>query len=365
MRILIATDAWTPQINGVVRTLSELRAASQAQGAILSFLTPEAFPTLPLPTYRDIRLALPLPGVIERHIRAVKPHAIHIATEGPIGLLVRRYCGKHRLAFTTSFHTRFPDYISARLPIPESWVWAWLRWFHCGGHAVMAATPSLAEELTARGFPNVRLWPRGVDTELFRPRADAEIGLPRPIFLSVGRVAVEKNLREFLSLDLPGTKVVVGDGPDRQMLAEQFPKAVFLGAKSGTALAEIYSAADVFVFPSRTDTFGLVLLEALASGLPIAALPVSAPRDVIGHAPVGVLDCDLRHACLEALNLSREACRTFAQSMTWDESARRFLSHIRKVAGRSPTTPPVSRRAPLTPHGPHTADIDAVAQRPS
>jgi glycosyltransferase involved in cell wall biosynthesis len=248
-------------------------------------------------------------------------------------MLVRRYCRKHKLPFTTSFHTRFPDYISARLPIPESWVWAWLRWFHRGGRAVMAATPSLAEELTARGFANVKLWPRGVDTALFRPRADADLRLPRPVFLSVGRVAVEKNLREFLSLDLPGTKVVVGDGPDRRMLMQQFPNAVFLGAKSGAALAAIYSAADVFVFPSRTDTFGLVLLEALASGLPIAALPVSAPRDVIGNAPVGVLDSDLRQACLEALHLSRAACRAFAQGMTWEESARRFLGHVRTVTG--------------------------------
>jgi len=243
---------------------------------------------------------------------------------------------KRGLPFTTSFHTRFPDYIASRLPVPERWTcdvtWAWLRRFHAPGAAVLAATPTLAAELGERGFHDVKLWPRGVDATLFRPRAGAVLDLPRPIFLTVGRVAVEKNLEAFLELDLPGTKLVVGDGPARASLAKAYPDAVFLGSRRGEALAEIYSAADVFVFPSRTDTFGLVLLEALASGVPVAAFPAAAPRDVIGEAPVGALDEDLRRACLDALQCSRDDCRDFAERMTWTESARIFLKHVTEAA---------------------------------
>src|SRR6201999_929313 len=230
-------------------------------------------------------------------------------------------CRKHRLPFTTSFHTRFPEYVSARLPIPEAWIWAMLRWFHGTSQAVMAATPALATELRARGFLNVVLWPRGVDARLFHPR-EVDLGLPRPIFVCVGRVAVEKNLEAFLELDLPGTKLIVGDGPARASLARKYPQAVFLGARQGEELAQAYAAADVFVFPSRTDTFGLVLLEALASGLPVAAFPVTGPRDVIGNAPVGALNDDLRAACLSALTISPQACLEFAAGHTWEASAR-------------------------------------------
>ncbi len=336
MRILVATDAWQPQVNGVVRTLMALAGAAEPLGVHVSFLTPTEFPSLPLPTYPDIRLALAGPRHVARLIAAARPDAIHIATEGPIGYAVRRYCRKHRLPFTTSFHTRFPDYVSARLPIPESWVWAWLRRFHRRSMTVMAATPALGEELTARGFPNVSLWPRGVDTELFAPRRDCALDLPRPIFLAVGRVAVEKNLDAFLSLDLPGTKVVVGDGPLRAELMARFPDVVFLGARHGEALAAIYAAADVFVFPSRTDTFGLVVLEALASGVPVAAYPVAGPRDEIGTAPVGVLDENLRQACLRALALSPEACRAFALRMTWEASARAFIANAVNVNAPKP-----------------------------
>jgi glycosyltransferase involved in cell wall biosynthesis len=236
------------------------------------------------------------------------------------------------LPFTTSFHTRFPDYIAERLPMPERWTievtWAWLRRFHAPGAATLAATPTLASELTTRGFSNVKLWPRGVDAELFRPSAQTSLNFPRPIFLTVGRLAVEKNLDAFLKLDLPGTKVVVGDGPARNGLARKFPDAIFLGPHQGEALAEIYAVADVFVFPSRTDTFGLVLLEALASGVPVAAFPAAAPRDVVGNAPVGVLDENLRLACLGALECSRQDCRDFALGMTWGTSARIFLEHV-------------------------------------
>jgi glycosyltransferase involved in cell wall biosynthesis len=327
MRILVATDAWHPQVNGVVRTLIMMAEATKALGVEVDFLTPETFRTFGLPSYRDLRLALPRPAKIARLVAASRPDTIHIATEGPIGVLVRRYCRKHRLPFTTSFHTRFPDYVSARAPVPESWVWASLRWFHGPSRAVMAATPALAGELRQRGFRNVVLWPRGVDTQLFHPR-DVDLCQPKPVFLCVGRVAVEKNLEAFLELDLPGTKVVVGDGPARLALEQKYPQAVFLGALQGERLAEVYAAADVFVFPSRTDTFGLVLLEALASGLPIAAFPVGGPRDVIGDAPVGVLAEDLGAACLQALNIPRAACVAFAAKHTWQASARAFIDHM-------------------------------------
>jgi glycosyltransferase involved in cell wall biosynthesis len=271
---------------------------------------------------------LPAPGKIARLIEEASPGHIHIATEGPIGLAVRRYCRRRGLPFTTSFHTRFPEYVSARAPIPEAWVWSALRRFHSASRAVMAATPALAAELRARGFANVVLWPRGVDAALFHPRPDADLGLPRPIFLCVGRVAVEKNLEAFLDLELPGTKVVVGDGPARPALQRTYPDAVFLGALQGEALARAYAAADVFVFPSRTDTFGLVLLEALASGVPVAAFPVTGPRDVIGTAPVGALSEDLRQACLGALKLSPQECLNFVAGHTWEASAQAFINNI-------------------------------------
>src|SRR6201987_3500633 len=251
MKILVATDAWHPQVNGVVRTLTMMPEAASALGAEFDFLTPESFRTIAMPSYRDLRVALPRRAKIAQAIEASRPDAIHIATEGPIGLVTRRYCIKHGLPFTTSFHTRFPDYVSARAPVPESWVWATLRWFHGASRAVMAATPALAEELRSRGFPNVVLWPRGVDTNLFHPR-DVDLCLPKPVFLCVGRVAVEKNLEAFLSLDLPGTKVIVGDGPARLAFEEAHPDAVFLGASEGQALASVYASADVFVFPSKT-----------------------------------------------------------------------------------------------------------------
>jgi glycosyltransferase involved in cell wall biosynthesis len=243
------------------------------------------------------------------------------------------------LPFTTGFHTRFPEYISARLPVPEAWIWAALRAFHGPSQAVMAATPALANELRARGFRNVVLWPRGVDTGLFHPRP-ADLGLPRPVFLCVGRVAVEKNLEAFLGLDLPGTKVIVGDGPARAALARKYPHAVFLGAKQGEELALAYAAADVFVFPSKTDTFGLVLLEALASGLPVAAFPVTGPRDVIGAAPVGVLNEDLRIACLAAVAISPQACLEFAARHTWEASARAFVDTIANTMANVRTVDP-------------------------
>jgi glycosyltransferase involved in cell wall biosynthesis len=330
MHILVATDAWHPQVNGVVRSLTMMADAAKSFGVEVSFLTPQSFRTFALPSYPDLRLALPYRAKIARLIAEARPDSIHIATEGPIGLLVRRYCRKRRLPFTTSFHTRFPEYISARVPIPESWIWRALRRFHGASQAVMAATPALANELRHRGFRNVVLWPRGVDATQFHPR-EADLGLPRPVFLCVGRVAVEKNLEAFLDLDLPGTKLIVGDGPARAALERKYPEAVFLGARQGEELGQAYAAADVFVFPSKTDTFGLVLLEALASGLPVAAFPVTGPRDVIGNAPVGVLNDDLRAACLAATKISPQACLDFAAGHTWEASARAFVDNITNV----------------------------------
>jgi len=282
---------------------------------------------VPMPGYAGLRVALAGPSRVAGMIDQVRPDAIHIATEGPIGLLVRRYCRKRGRAFTTSFHTRFPDYVTARVPIPESWIWALLRRFHAPSGAVMAATPALARELRTRGFRNVVLWSRGVDSALFRPR-ERTLEFPRPIFLSVGRVAVEKNLEAFLNLDLPGTRIVVGDGPALAALRRRYPAAIFPGALFGEKLAEVYSSSDVFVFPSKTDTFGLVLLEALASGVPIAAFPVAGPRDVVTDPGVGVLSEDLRDACLRALALSRQQCRAFAVGHSWETCARIFIEHV-------------------------------------
>ena len=330
MRILVATDAWHPQVNGVVRTLTMTAQAAPALGAEVDFLTPESFRTVALPGYRDLRLALPRPARIAELVAASRPDSLHIATEGPIGFLVRRYCRKNGLPFTTSLHTRFPDYLSVRAPVPQSWTWAMLRWFHGPSRAVMAATPQLASELRERGFRNVVLWPRGVDTRLFHPR-NVDLFRERPVFLYVGRIAVEKNLEAYLALDLPGTKVVVGDGPARPALEQKYPQVVFLGALQGERLAEVYASADVFVFPSRTDTFGLVLLEALASGLPIAAFPVSGPRDVIGSAPVGVLSEDLREACLAALRIPSAVCVEFAAKQTWEASTGAFIQNMAAI----------------------------------
>ncbi len=340
MKILVATYAWHPQVNGVVRTLGQVAHEAHALGADLEFLSPQGFRTLPMPGYPEIWLSLTGPGDIERRLDRTRADCVHIATEGPIGLAVRRVCIKRGMPFTTSLHTRFPDYIAERLPFARRFAtdlaWAWLRRFHAPSAAVLVATPTLQRELIERGFKNVKLWSRGVDAHLFNPdrRQDAIEGrhLPRPVFLTVGRVAVEKNLEAFLALDLPGTKLVVGDGPARAQLAKAHPDAVFLGSRQGEELAAVYASADVFVFPSLTDTFGLVLLEALASGVPVAAFPATAPRDVIGGAKVGVLDEDLRAACLGALELDRAACRAFAETLTWEACARTFLEHVTEGA---------------------------------
>jgi len=327
MRILIASDAWRPQVNGVVSTLERMTQAAAEFGARFEFLTPQGMWTAPMPTYPDIRVAITTPWRINRRIDEAAPDHIHIATEGPIGWLTRRYCLENKRLFTTSYHTRFPEYIAARSGIPEKLTYAGLRCFHAPSAAVMAPTATIGADLTRRGFKRVRLWSRGVNHALFRPRCVRALDLPRPIFLYVGRVAVEKNLEALLGLDLPGSTVIVGDGPARATLQRRYPSAHFLGARYGEALAEVYSSADVFVFPSRTDTFGIVLIEAMASGLPVAAFPAPGPIDVVGPE-AGVLDEDLRAACLKALTIPREAAREYSMRFTWRESARQFLDNI-------------------------------------
>ena len=337
LKILIVTDAWTPQVNGVVRTLETLGSELVAMGHSVRYATPENHTTLPLPTYPEIRLALFPRQTIMRAIDEFKPDAIHIATEGTIGYSARAICLERGLGFTTSFHTRFPDYVHARFPfIPESAVYGALKAFHAPATAIMVSTLSLKSELETHGFSKVVLWSRGVDVERFRPDAKHEganvaASATPPIFLYVGRLAVEKNVDAFLALDLPGTKVVVGEGPQRAELETRFPGALFLGQKVGAELASLYAASDVFVFPSRTDTFGLVLLEALACGTPVAAYPVQGPLDVLGDADIAVLDEDLRSACLEAHAIPRERCRAFALARSWRASTMEFLDNLALV----------------------------------
>ena len=329
MNILIVTDAWYPQVNGVVRTIATVRAELEAMGQTVEVIGPDRFRTVPMPTYPEIRLALGAGQRLEGMIEALKPDCIHIATEGPLGFAARRWCLKHGAPFTTAYHTRFPEYLRDRAPVPLALSYAFVRRFHRPSSAVMVATPSIEQALTQRGFTNIRRWTRGVDTELFRPRPKDFLDLPRPISLYVGRVAVEKNLEEFLKLDLPGTTLVVGDGPAKADLMQKYPHVVWAGAKHGEELAQYYAAADVFVFPSRTDTFGLVLLEALASGVPVAAYPVPGPLDVVDGSGAGCLDVDLKRAVEGALTIPPERCRDYALNFSWRRSAEQFLSNLR------------------------------------
>ncbi len=328
IRLALVTDAWFPQVNGVVNSIDKVVRILRARGDEITVIGPDRFRTLPCPTYPEIPLALPGWGEIGRLIEAEGPALVHIATEGPLGILARRYCMARKRPFTTSYHTKFPEYLSARVPVPQSWGYAYMRRFHNAGCGCMVATMSLRDDLARRGFNNLLFWSRGVDSTLFRPRPGADLHLPRPVFLCVGRVAVEKNLEAFLKLDLPGSKVVVGDGPAREGLSRAYPRAHFLGALPIELLTEAYAAADVFVFPSMTDTFGNVMLEALASGVPVAAFPVTGPRDVITDPRAGVLDTDLRKAALGALRLSREAARAFALGFSWEASASAFRDNI-------------------------------------
>jgi glycosyltransferase involved in cell wall biosynthesis len=329
-RILIVTDAWAPQVNGVVRTLRTITEEMRAMGKVVEIIGPDRFNTIPMPSYPEIRLAL-FPGrKLAKLIDAFNPDAIHVATEGPLGLAARAYAKKRKIAFTTAFHTRFAEYLQARTHIPARLTYAWLRHFHGAGSGIMVATQSLRDELTERGFKNLRAWSRGVDLEAFVPTPQENWNLKRPIFAYVGRVAVEKNLRAFLNLSLPGSKLVVGDGPQRKTLERQYPDTHFAGARFGAELAAAYAGADVFVFPSKTDTFGLVVLEALACGLPVAAYPVTGPKDILGESPhpVGALNDDLRLAALAALEIDRSACRPHAETYSWTACAQRFLDNL-------------------------------------
>lgn len=319
-----------PQVNGVVRTLRTIAGEMQAMGKIVEIIGPDQFNTIPMPSYPEIRLAILPARKLARLIEAFEPDALHIATEGPLGLAARRYAVRRGIAFTTAFHTRFAEYLQARTRMPLRLTYAWLRWFHGAGAGVMVATQSLCDEMALRGFKNIRAWSRGVDLQAFRPEPREDWQLPRPIFVYVGRVAVEKNLRAFLDLALPGSKLVVGDGPQRKTLQRAYPDAHFAGARHGPSLASAYAGADVFVFPSRTDTFGLVVLEALASGLPVAAYPVTGPLDILGAAPapVGALNADLRQAALAALRIDRSACRPYAESYSWTACAQRFMDNL-------------------------------------
>lgn len=336
LRILIVSDAWMPQINGVVRTYQQTTRLLRERGHEVDVIGPDRFRTIPCPTYPEIRLAVTARWSLPRMIGEYRPDAVHIATEGPLGIAARRFCLAKGLPFTTSFHTRFPDYLKARTGIPVSLTYRWIRRFHGPSRSVMVPTPSMRDDLAGRGFRNLHLWSRGVDTELFRPADNPSdrdfLNLPRPIYACIGRVAVEKNIGQFLSLDLDGTKLVVGDGPMLQSLKEKHPEAVFVGAKQGAELVRHYQAADVFVFPSRTDTFGLVLLEALACGVPVAALPVTGPLDVIGGSTAGILDDDLAAAARRALSLSRADARRHALTYAWDRSVSQFLDGLQPMA---------------------------------
>jgi len=332
MNILIVSDAWLPQINGVVRTLQRTSMELRQRGHTVDVIGPDRFRTIPCPTYPEIRLAINAFWKLPALIKEASPDAVHIATEGPLGQICRRYCLKNSIPFTTSYHTQFPEYVHARCRLPVSFSYRFLRRFHGAAQTVMVATPSMQESLERWGFTGIARWSRGVDTEIFKPADDDTdrdfLNLPRPIHLYVGRVAVEKNIRQFLKLDLPGSKLVVGDGPQLSALKAEFPEAVFVGAKTGENLVRHYQAADVFVFPSRTDTFGLVLLEALACGVPVAAYPVPGPIDVIDNGQVGVLSEDLAVAVEAAAMLSRQACREFALTYSWDRAVDQFLSNL-------------------------------------
>lgn len=335
-RLVIVTDAWHPQVNGVVRSIENTNRELAKMGIEVSMVTPERFASIPCPTYPEIRLSIAWYSRVAREIEKHNPSYIHIATEGPLGLTARRWCLRKRMPFSTSYHTRFPEYVSARLPIPQSWLYAFIRWFHNGGAGCMVATPSLARELSAKGMKNLMPWSRGIDATQFHPMPLEEkpFGLPRPIFMTVGRVALEKNLPAFLDLDLPGSKVVVGDGPARAELEERYPDVHFTGIKLGEDLAKAYAQADVFVFPSLTDTFGNTILEALASGVPVAAYPVTGPLDIIGEESlVGALDDDLRVACLAALSASREKARELAIQYSWEAATLQFINNIRAANG--------------------------------
>lgn len=329
-RVAIVTDAWRPQMNGVVRTLTTTCAILQQRGHTVEVISPDLFRSVPCPTYPDIRLAMAPPGGIGRRLDAIAPDAIHIATEGPLGMAARRYCLARGIPFTTAYHTQFPDYVARRTGLPPALFWRYIRWFHAPARRILVATESVREELRGRGLGRLHAWSRGVDLACFNPQAPEPpefADLPRPIQLYVGRVAVEKNIEAFLSGQYPGSKVVVGDGPALAGLRERFPDAHFIGRRSGAELAGCYAHADVFVFPSRTDTFGLVMIEALACGTPVAAFPVAGPVDIVTDK-VGALSEDLDRAIAGALFSDRADCAELGARYSWDAATDQFLAGL-------------------------------------
>ena len=332
MKIMIVTDAWEPQVNGVVRTLKSTRRELIRLGHTVDLLTPLEFKTLPCPTYPEIRLSLRPGRRVATRVAAFAPDALHIATEGPLGIAARAWARQHGLPFTTAYHTRFPEYVRARTGLPLSLTYRFLRWFHGPSRAVLVPTPVVKRDLEANGFERVVLWSRGVDLDVFKPGPARAHDARPPVFLCVGRVAVEKNIEAFLALDLPGTKWVAGAGPLLPELRRKYPDVRFTGVLEQPELAALYNAADVFVFPSKTDTFGLVLLEAMACGCPVAAYPVTGPLDVIGDAPAGRLDHDLRQACLDALRIERDVARAHAERYSWEACTRQFLDYLQPIA---------------------------------
>ena len=345
MKIVVVTDAWRPQVNGVVNTIARTNEQLEKLGHTVHVISPQDFRTVPLPTYPEIRLSL-FPG---RRVRAMLdaliPDAVHIATEGPLGLAARAWCLNNRFPFTTAFHTQFPEYVWLRARIPLALSYRLMRWFHGPASTLMVATPTLHQSLTRWGFRNLGYWSRGVDTELFRPRIKSYIDANRPIFLYMGRVAIEKNIEAFLKLELPGTKYVVGSGPDLETLRRRYPTVRFTGFRSDEDLAKHVAAADVFVFPSRTDTFGLVMIEALACGVPVAAYPVQGPVDVIENGVTGCLHDDLREAALAALKLDAQRYRDAALQFTWEACTRQFIGHLEAARRSAPEALAASRPA--------------------
>ncbi|WP_435100541.1 glycosyltransferase family 4 protein [Arhodomonas sp. AD133] len=337
MRIVIVTDAWKPQVNGVVTTLSRVSEQLRRQGHEVRLITPEGRRTWPMPGYPEIRLTRRPGAAVASELDAIAPQAVHIATEGPLGMAARRHCLRRRWPFTTAWHTQFPQYVRLRLPVPEAWTYRLLRRFHDPAERTLVPTPSMRDELAAHGFRHLLVWSRGVDTSVFHPGyADVFADLPRPVSIYVGRVAVEKNLEAFLSLPAAGTKVVVGDGPDRAGLQARYPHAVFTGYRYGEDLAASISSADVFVFPSRTDTYGLTMLEAMACGTPVAAYPVTGPRDVVEEGVTGALDEDLGAAVARALQLPPEAAIAYAGARTWDACAEALRAALAPIGGGGP-----------------------------
>ena len=337
MKIVIVTDAWTPQVNGVVTTLVDLRQRLVATGHEVTIVEPSTFRTVACPGYGEIRLAWRARDGVARRLDAAQADAIHVATEGPLGLAARAWCRRRRVPFTTAFHSRFPEFLTAAFGVPASWGYAAMRRFHAPSAGVMVPSAGTFEILHRHGFRNLRRWSHGIDLELFQPHPNASLGWPRPVFLFVGRISPEKNLEAFLKLDLPGSKVVCGGGPLLDRYRRDFPDVHWLGSVPRHRLVEFYAAADSFVYPSRTDTFGLVMLEAMACGTPVAAYPVAGPLDVVGESDGGVLDADLRSAALRSLRVPRDRARARALEFDWDRVSSEFVSYLAPIDRREPT----------------------------